>query len=211
MRIVICCASADAGDRIEELASGVRGVKIAARTSTGRDTATALRETPVDMTIIDEGSLEVGLVARRQIEPIVAKAPLWVAFLDEVSTVGMVKATQYGYDDAIVAPTSSDEMARHLLEIKDRRRSVHINPSLGSIDVVPGLFTRRIVHSDAIDQDLVELLGQGLIDSDIARALHLPIQEIRNRLAHLLEINGLANRTQLATLHFGSRLTDRLF
>ena len=210
MNIVICSSSVEAGDRIEELVTGVQGTRIVARTSSSRETAQAASEPSVDMSIVDEASLEVGLAARRHIGPIEANFPLWIALLERDSIPTMVRFAQYGFDDAIVAPQSSLEIARHFADIKARRRSVHTNPRLDSIDIVPSLFTRKIVHSDAIDAELVDLLGQGLSDHDIGRVLDRSIQEVRNRLARLLEVNGLTNRTQLATLHLGSQLFDRL-
>jgi DNA-binding NarL/FixJ family response regulator len=44
------------------------------------------------------------------------------------------------------------------------------------------------------------LVGVGLSDHEIAEALNLSIQNVRNRVAHSIRINQLTNRTQLALL-----------
>jgi DNA-binding CsgD family transcriptional regulator len=43
-------------------------------------------------------------------------------------------------------------------------------------------------------------MGVGLPDLEIAEALGLSIQTVRNRIANIIRINHLSNRTQLALL-----------
>lgn len=51
---------------------------------------------------------------------------------------------------------------------------------------------------DDVDQDIVDLVSLGLADREVAAAVHLAEQTVRNRLSRILEHSGLKNRTQLA-------------
>jgi len=51
---------------------------------------------------------------------------------------------------------------------------------------------------DDIDRDIVDLVSLGLADREVAAAVHLAEQTVRNRLSRILEHSGLKNRTQLA-------------
>ena len=210
MDILICSPLEETTAHLERLLSSVGGARIVERTSTSHETIEALRRHEIDLSIVGESVLEVGLAARRQMSPEQIERMLWVAFLDRVSMPSVIKAAQYGYNDVLVAPSTSTELASELADIVDHRRSVQTNPLLKSVDVVPGLYVRRIALGDRTDEDLVELLGLGLDDRDIGLALGISIQDVRNRLANLLEINGLSNRTQLATLHIRSQLAGWL-
>ncbi len=210
MDILICSPSEKAAENLERMLTDVRDARVVRRATTSHETIDVLRHQDIDLSIVDGNFLEVGLVARKQLSPEQIRSILWVAFLDRLSMPSVIKAAQYGYNDVLVAPTSSRELEHELVEIVENRRSVQTNPLLKSVDVVPGLYARQIIHSDRIDRDLVELLGLGLDDRDIGLALGLSVQEIRNRLATLLETNGLSNRTQLATLHIRSQLADWL-
>jgi DNA-binding NarL/FixJ family response regulator len=47
---------------------------------------------------------------------------------------------------------------------------------------------------------VVELVGSGLTDADIATALRMTPQDVRNRIEAAMVLNGLTHRTQLAIL-----------
>ena len=51
---------------------------------------------------------------------------------------------------------------------------------------------------DDMDRDIVDLVSLGLADREVAAAVHLAEQTVRNRLSRILEHSGLKNRTQLA-------------
>jgi len=51
---------------------------------------------------------------------------------------------------------------------------------------------------DDMDRDIVDLVSLGLADREVAAAVHLAEQTVRNRLSRILEQSGLKNRTQLA-------------
>lgn len=51
---------------------------------------------------------------------------------------------------------------------------------------------------DDVDRDIVDLVSLGLADREVAAAVHLAEQTVRNRLSRILEHSGLKNRTQLA-------------
>ena len=64
---------------------------------------------------------------------------------------------------------------------------------------------RPLTHHDAaleirddMDRDIVDLVSLGLADREVAAAVHLAEQTVRNRISRILEQSGLKNRTQLA-------------
>jgi DNA-binding NarL/FixJ family response regulator len=78
--------------------------------------------------------------------------------------------------------------------------SIKDHPSVKALHLTPGALTHAISFDDPNDQHIVELVGVGLSDHEIAEALNLSIQNVRNRVAHSIRANSLTNRTQLALL-----------
>lgn len=59
-------------------------------------------------------------------------------------------------------------------------------------------FTITIDIRNDLDRDIVDLVSLGLPDREVAAAVHLAEQTVRNRLCRILEHSGLKNRTELA-------------
>jgi hypothetical protein len=78
--------------------------------------------------------------------------------------------------------------------------SIKDHPSVKALHLTPGALTHAISFEDIDHQHIVELVGVGLSDHEIAEALSLSVQNVRNRVAHSIRANSLTNRTQLALL-----------
>lgn len=62
------------------------------------------------------------------------------------------------------------------------------------------------VPRDNIDVQILDLITIGLRDQDVASALYLSLQTVKNRISKMLEISGADNRTQLGFLYSNQRL-----
>lgn len=205
MDIVICSSTAQGWTRLERLLVTIDDWNLVGRTQTAEGLVEFILSERVDVGLVTGDALEIGLSARRQLVQRPGAPTTWVAHLDHDSLIHTVKAAQYGFDDVITGPSTPQSLQRDLADIVAGRRSVVTNPILSDVDIIPGLYSRIVDCRDDTDRDLCELVGLGLDDRTAAHVLHTTIQEIRNRIAALLERNGLSTRTQLATLHIRSR------
>lgn len=209
MHIVICSTSSGESDRLGRLIDSLDDLNLIGRTDSADAFVDFIRNEHVDVGLVTGEALDIGLAARRRAMSSQLESTVWVARLERESLVQTVKAAQYGFSDVITGPMDADSFGRDLSDIVARRRSVVTNPVLSDVDVVPGLYARTIDFRDDLDRDLCELLGLGIEDRDAAFVLRTNVQEIRNRIAALLERNGLSSRTQLATLYIRSRTSLR--
>lgn len=58
----------------------------------------------------------------------------------------------------------------------------------------------RTAQLDEIDLMITALVAQGCSNREIAQRVYLSCQTVRNRLTHIFDLTGAANRTQLAVL-----------
>jgi len=205
--IVICSSTTEGSAHLEKMLVSIDDWNLVGRTQSARGLVDLMNSEHVDVGLVTSDALEIGLSARRQLVQPTEGTATWVAHLEHESVLHMVKAAQFGFDDVITGPATAQSLERDLADIVSRRRSVVTNPALSEVDLVPGLYSRIIEYRDDTDRDLCELLGLGLEDRAAAFVLHTTIQDVRNRIAALLERNGLSTRTQLATLHIRSHLS----
>ena len=101
-------------------------------------------------------------------------------------------------DIDIVADTSvgaSETIATLTREFKEFHRRVH-RKSLGTVPQLPGIWV-----GDQIDVEIVEMIAAGYSDRDIAAAVCLNHQTVRNHVSRILCESGARNRTHLAAMY----------
>lgn len=201
MNLVICFSSTDDTKRLALRLHASTGSLTVHSADTVTDAFNAIKNLRIDVLLVDVAMMERALAARRAYALNARLNTKQVLASSSPPPPLLVKAAQYGFDDVVDPMINPGVLIEQLREIATDRRSIHINPSLKSVDLIPGLFTRSIACRDDTDGDIVELLSLGLSDKDIASVLNLSNQTIRNRISHLLLSHGLSSRTQLATLH----------
>lgn len=164
-------------------------------------------EAPVDALVIDEPLMDSFLALYRTFS---LSQPLHFKSLvveTHPNVLLLVKAIHYGFDDVLDDSWPDADMANAISAVINGERTIHINPALAAIDLIPGLYRRSIEYGEDGEDAMVQLLSLGLSDVDIAVVLALPVQTVRNRLGRLLRDHGLSSRTQLASLYIRNELT----
>lgn len=64
-----------------------------------------------------------------------------------------------------------------------------------------GLCVPKILIHDDFDREIIEMIAAGYGDRDIAEAVFLSHQTVRNRVSRILNENGARNRTHLACMY----------
>ena len=125
---------------------------------------------------------------------------------DQSTDVLKIQAAHHGYSDVLDLNLSPPEVVTSLIN------NFHGSFALHDDDVwtrvPPPLTTPDLtnVPRDAIDVQILDLITIGLRDQDVASALYLSLQTVKNRISKMLEISGADNRTQLGFLYSNQRL-----
>lgn len=165
---------------------------------TGRDMVEVLAETPIDLSVLAPEVLDLDLaIERSQRRTLVARK---VVATDTPSVSLIVKAYQYGINDVVPVTLGTGPAIDVLSRAVKGTSSIDNHPVIQALQVKGGQFKKNIRHTDDTDINILQLLSVGMTDEEISVATSLNIQIVRNRIAHLIHINELLNRTQLAIL-----------
>lgn len=200
MNVLVCNDHAEPLDSliaVLENDSAVASINVA---STGRQVLDTLHSQPVDISISSGTGLDFNRMLQRHIDPVVANQLTRVVATTSPSVPLLVKAHQYGFNNVLPLSDDTTHIVPTLQRTLKGEESLTNHPKVKALHLTPGALARNISFEDSNDQHVIELVGVGLPDHEIAEALSLTIQTVRNRVAHLIRINHLSNRTQLALL-----------
>lgn len=177
--------------------SAINSINVA---DTGREVLDMLHAKPVDISISSGNGLDFNRMLQRHIDPLIAENLTRVVATQTPSVPLLVKAHQYGFNNVLPLNEDTAHFVPTLQRTINGEESLANHPKVKALHLTPGVLARNISFEDSNDQHVIELVGVGLPDHEIAEALNLSIQTVRNRVAHLIRINHLSNRTQLALL-----------
>jgi DNA-binding CsgD family transcriptional regulator len=118
-----------------------------------------------------------------------------------INDVVKIQSFYRGYFDVIDLSQPIERAARQVERIHRGESSLHDDVLWARVprpSLVGGVTSGS---RNQTDTDILELLSIGMRDSDIASALFLSLQTIKNRISGMLDRAGASNRTQLA-FHF---------
>ncbi|MEY2626518.1 MAG: hypothetical protein RJB08_277 [Actinomycetota bacterium] len=116
------------------------------------------------------------------------------------SPAQLVKALLYGFDGLVSTTDAPNEVATYLDAVNAGTSDLLDHPLVSDLGLNPGVLQRNLLPVDDVTNEVVELVGSGLTDADIATALRMTPQDVRNRIEAAMVLNGLTHRTQLAIL-----------
>lgn len=129
-----------------------------------------------------------------------SRFPAFVLASHEVTKTLLVKSLLYGFEGVVAMTDEPLHIVQRIEGIVEGSISIVDEPPLRNLNLRHGLLARELVVDNPDDQELAQLVGAGLPDSEIADLLGWNIQHVRNRVEHLITANGLSYRTQLAVL-----------
>ena len=68
----------------------------------------------------------------------------------------------------------------------------------------------QVTPRDSTDDEILRLIAIGLSDLEIAEAVYMSAQTIRNRVSQMLIRSGLSNRTQMGWVYTNQNLLNRV-
>lgn len=204
MNVLVCNDRAEPLDSIIAVLENDDAVASINVATTGRQVIDTLHASPVDVSISSGTGLDFNRMLQRHIDPTVATALTRVVATKTPSVPLLVKAHQYGFNNVLPLNDKTDHIVPTLQRTLRGEESLVNHPSVKSLHLTPGVLTRNISLESHNDQHIVELIGVGLPDHEIAEALSISIQTVRNRVGSLIRINHLTNRTQLALLQYAN-------
>ena len=200
MNVLICNDRAEPLDSLVDMLENNQDVTSVKVATTGRQTLDALHSSPIDISISSGTGLDFNRMLQRHIAPTVAESLTRVVATQSPTVPLFVKAHQFGFHNVLPLTTPEEQIVLSLKRTLNEEESIKDHPSVKALHLTPSALTPAISFDDPNDQHIVELVGVGLSDHEIAEALNLSIQNVRNRVAHSNRVNSLTNRTQLALL-----------
>ena len=200
MNVLLCeTAKSPLGD-VVDLLTQTPEVKLVAVARTGRDAIEVLNSEKVDVSIHSEDTVDLSRLIRPALNDEVALSIARVVASASPSTPLLVKAHQLGFDGVLAVPESPQKLASELNDVVGRRTSLSDHPTIKALHLSPGTLTRKLKYSNQTEIGIADLMGIGLSDHEIATAMQISTQAVRNHIEQLIHDNGLSNRTQLAVL-----------
>jgi DNA-binding NarL/FixJ family response regulator len=200
MNVLICNDRAEPLDSLVNMLENNRDVTSVKVATTGRQTLDVLHSSPIDISISSGTGLDFNRMLQSHIAPTVTKSLIRIVATQSPTVPLLVKAHQFGFHNVLPLTTPEDEIVLSLQRTLNGEESIKDHPSVKLLHLTAGALTHAITYEDLDHQHIVELVGVGLSDHEIAEALSLSIQNVRNRIEHIIRTNSLTNRTQLALL-----------
>jgi DNA-binding NarL/FixJ family response regulator len=198
MKILICDGPDGSLTPLAQTLGSSPEISLVQLVRTGRQMVEALSETRIDLSVLAPEVLDLDrAIERSQRRSLVDSK---VVATDAPSVPLIVKAYQYGINDVIPATFDAAPAIERLSRAAKGASSIDEHPVIQALQVKSGQLKKTIRHTDDTDINILQLLSVGMTDEEISVAISLNIQIVRNRIAHLIFINELLNRTQLAIL-----------
>lgn len=198
MNVLMCDSTADSLAPLTQLLDSAPDIKIVDVVRNGRDMALALKSKDVHLSVLAPEVLDLDLVVEKSqgFKPQVKK----VVVATSPSAPLVIKAHQYGVHEVIPFDTDADDLVRRFKLTIDGKSEIENHPVIQSLRFKNGQFNKTVQHRNEDDVIILQMLSLGMADHEIALVSNTPLQLVRNRIADLIILNDLVNRTQLAVL-----------
>lgn len=200
MNVLVCNDSIEPLDSLVSVLRDNNEITSISIATTGRQVLNTLHTSPVDVSISSGNGLDFNRMLQRHIEPEVSEKLTRVVATNDPSVPLLVKAHQFGFNNVLPLNSEPEQVVTTLQRTIRGEESIANHPVVQALHLVPGVLAKKISYEDSKDLHVIELVGVGLSDYEIAEALEINIQTVRNRIAHIIRVNNLTNRTQLALL-----------
>lgn len=198
MNVLLCDSTAGSLSPLTQILDTTPEIHIVNVVRNGRDMALALKSKEVHLSVLAPEVLDLDLVVEksRGFRPQVKK----VVVASSPSAPLVIKAHQYGVNDVIALDTDTASLVERFKMTVEGRSEIENHPVIQSLHFKNGQFNKTVRHNDEDDLMVLQLLSLGMTDQEIALVSKIPLQFVRNRIAELIVMNDLGNRTQLAVL-----------
>jgi DNA-binding NarL/FixJ family response regulator len=163
----------------------------------------------VDVVLLPMDWVEVARAIKKDVVPALATTPSLVVIAHAPRLSTRARALASGFDGVVDLEDDTETVVAALHRITKSPSADENGFMVSDLGIIPDLLARNLTLIDQHDSELLDLLAIGTSDEEIALAMGWDIQQIRNRVAALLNANRLRYRTQLAVAHVSSsRIPD---
>ena len=127
-----------------------------------------------------------------------------------VTNVDKIEAAHAGFADVVDLGLDADTLCRQLAAVADGRPALDDDPLWRSVGRPPRVDDLHLVPRDSTDEEILHLIAIGLSEQEIAEAVYMSSQTVRNRVSQMLIRSGLSNRTQMAWVFTHQNLLKRI-
>jgi DNA-binding NarL/FixJ family response regulator len=198
MNVLMCDSTTGSLTPLTQLLDTTPEVHIVDVVRNGRDMALALKSKDVHLSVLAPEVLDLDLIVEksRGFIPMVKK----VVVASPPTAPLVIKAHQYGVNDVIPLDIDTASLLQRFQMTIEGKSEIENHPVIKSLKFKNGQFNKIVKHTNDEDVIILQLLSLGMSDSEISLVTEISIQLVRNRIAELIIMNDLANRTQLAVL-----------
>ncbi|CAB4651837.1 unannotated protein [freshwater metagenome] len=198
MNVLLCDSTTGSLSPLTQILDTTPEIQIVDVVRNGRDMAIALKSKDVHLSVLAPEVLDLDLVVEksRGFRPQVKK----VVVASSPSVPLVIKAHQFGVNDVISLDTDTASLVERFKMTIDGKSEIENHPVIQALHFKNGQFNKTVRHNDEDDLMILQLLSLGMTDQEIALVSQIPLQLVRNRIADLIVMNDLVNRTQLAVL-----------
>lgn len=165
-------------------------------------TVDAIRSNDLDALLFSSEWAHPMRTVRSALPP--SSVPSFIAVHHHATRASMAHALACGFDGVVSVNDDPKSTVDKIAKIIDGTWTFESEPWLRELGLIRGMLARELVLGNTDDEQLVDLVGTGLPDEDIAMLMDWTIQQVRNRIERLLTDNDLAYRTQLAVIRAAS-------
>ena len=198
MNVLMCDSTTGSLSPLTQILDTTPEIHIVDIVRNGRDMALALKNKDVHLSVLAPEVLDLDLVVEksRGFRPQVKK----VVVASSPSVPLVIKAHQYGVNDVIPLETDTASLVERLRMTVEGKSEIENHPVIQSLHFKNGQFNKTVQHNGEDDIIILQLLSLGMTDQEISLVSKIALQIVRNRIADLIVMNDLVNRTQLAVL-----------
>ena len=126
-----------------------------------------------------------------------------------VDNVTKIRAAHNGFDDIVSVNVPTRDLVEKIHHVNNGDSDLDRDDLWRTIRRPTRTHADQPIAQSDIDRSIIELLRIGISDNEIAEALNLSGQTVRNRVSAMLQRDGFTNRTQLAWAYSNQVLVER--
>jgi DNA-binding NarL/FixJ family response regulator len=129
-----------------------------------------------------------------------ARRPKSIVLTREVTGMIVMEAIDCGINDVITLSFSEEEMFLRMKMVIDGETDLSQKGYLEGMRLLLDSKSKTQYANDEIDLQILMYVARGYSNKEIAEAVYLSLQTVRNRISRLMQAMQVENRTQLALM-----------
>jgi DNA-binding NarL/FixJ family response regulator len=160
----------------------------------------AFTEERVDLALLSAEPLRYLRADDDALVAVNARRPKSIVLTREVTGMTVMEAIDCGINDVIALSSSVEEMFLRMKMVVDGVTDLSQKSYLEGMRLLLDSNSKTHNANDEIDLQILMYVARGYSNKDIAEAVYLSLQTVRNRISRMMQAMQAENRTQLALM-----------